>query len=370
MKMADLMELNCMKNLLVLMVFNLAFIAFTNCMEEDFSREELLYRRHSAPPDYLSQVRQILKNDNNMYVVEPANNLASLERELVMNEYWKSVETQSPEVKKNALEKILDLPIIVKTYPLLRYHIAAALYAGADPNAKKPNSYTALVRAVQFKDLALCQLLLQKGAKTDINGCLGRPLIFDVETKAIAELFLEKGANCDMLVAGQSLLHEVMSDRFGPNLVQLYRTKGISPFLANSLETTPLALLAILAGSSYYKRQSELSAKVAALLSGIDQEGIKALITPRIFDILSKDRNPNARFMELLLRSYLLPAPAEEKPALEKNEHQAIETCPICCDEPVNITTECNHKFCNACLTLWLANKNTCPLCRSGIVKP
>ena len=31
------------------------------------------------------------------------------------------------------------------------------------------------------------------------------------------------------------------------------------------------------------------------------------------------------------------------------------------------VTTPCDHSFCNSCLTSWLMNKNSCPMCRFKI---
>lgn len=48
-----------------------------------------------------------------------------------------------------------------------------------------------------------------------------------------------------------------------------------------------------------------------------------------------------------------------------------MATCGICLEilnaNQSEITTKCNHSFHNKCLTPWLINKNTCPLCRHEI---
>ena len=46
------------------------------------------------------------------------------------------------------------------------------------------------------------------------------------------------------------------------------------------------------------------------------------------------------------------------------------ETCSICWNNISNldsIKTECNHEYCNSCLTDWLQNKKSCPMCRQNI---
>ena len=40
--------------------------------------------------------------------------------------------------------------------------------------------------------------------------------------------------------------------------------------------------------------------------------------------------------------------------------------CPICYNKKCNVTTTCNHNFCNECIVTWTSNNEdpTCPICR------
>jgi hypothetical protein len=40
------------------------------------------------------------------------------------------------------------------------------------------------------------------------------------------------------------------------------------------------------------------------------------------------------------------------------------DLCSICYDATIDYTTNCNHDFCNKCITNWLLSNNNCPLCR------
>ena len=40
------------------------------------------------------------------------------------------------------------------------------------------------------------------------------------------------------------------------------------------------------------------------------------------------------------------------------------DLCSICYDTTIDYTTDCNHDFCNQCITNWLLSNNNCPLCR------
>lgn len=38
--------------------------------------------------------------------------------------------------------------------------------------------------------------------------------------------------------------------------------------------------------------------------------------------------------------------------------------CPICCENPVNMSLPCSHFFCEKCIKTWIGKSDTCPLCR------
>lgn len=46
------------------------------------------------------------------------------------------------------------------------------------------------------------------------------------------------------------------------------------------------------------------------------------------------------------------------------------DTCPVCMEtlnHPVRL--ECNHIFCEECISQWLETESTCPICRSAVEK-
>ena len=45
------------------------------------------------------------------------------------------------------------------------------------------------------------------------------------------------------------------------------------------------------------------------------------------------------------------------------------DTCAICYEESVDYETDCNHGFCNVCITNWLLLNTNCPLCRKEFYK-
>ena len=42
----------------------------------------------------------------------------------------------------------------------------------------------------------------------------------------------------------------------------------------------------------------------------------------------------------------------------------AHHSCSICYDTGSDFTTNCEHNFCNECITNWLLTNNSCPICR------
>lgn len=49
-------------------------------------------------------------------------------------------------------------------------------------------------------------------------------------------------------------------------------------------------------------------------------------------------------------------------------EVSETETCPICYLTVCDVITECNHSYCNPCISSWLhANHTSCPTCRKNI---
>lgn len=47
----------------------------------------------------------------------------------------------------------------------------------------------------------------------------------------------------------------------------------------------------------------------------------------------------------------------------------APEACPVCLESIIRLTTlsNCEHKFCRACITEWCKNSSSCPLCRAEV---
>jgi hypothetical protein len=42
----------------------------------------------------------------------------------------------------------------------------------------------------------------------------------------------------------------------------------------------------------------------------------------------------------------------------------AYNSCSICFETMSNYTTNCEHHYCNECITSWLLTNNSCPICR------
>ena len=55
----------------------------------------------------------------------------------------------------------------------------------------------------------------------------------------------------------------------------------------------------------------------------------------------------------------------------KEQEQKQEQVCQVCLDTTSNMTTACNHRFCESCLKQWYnqCNKSqfSCPMCRSHI---
>lgn len=257
--------------------------------------------------DFLAETKDILAANNNVYIPEPVDAQASLEPQFVMNDYWRAMALQNtiknPTVKDSALKKILELQFTDFGYPLKRYHIAAAVYAGANPDVQSFND-SALSLAIVHNDTALCKMLLEHGADANAKS-FGTPIIFNAKTKAIAELLVHFGARGDAIDgSGGSLLHQAMSEIYDPELIPLYKGRGVALNQLDKYGNTPLDVLALYLGKGYSTDSTQK--KVDALFAGLDEGSVKQLITPRLFEILGK-KVGYAQYMDTFLRSYLKP---------------------------------------------------------------
>jgi ubiquitin C-terminal hydrolase len=125
----------------------------------------------------------------------------------VLNDYWKKISLQHQEQKDAALKKIVDLNFTEKGYPLLRYHIAAAICAGA--NLVKGKYISPVGDAIIMKDYFLCKLFLESGARPK-NFQTKKTTFFKIKTKALAELFLQHGAQIGTDFLGRSVISNAM----------------------------------------------------------------------------------------------------------------------------------------------------------------
>ena len=329
------------------------------------------HNEHSSRAyQFLAATKKTLSDMGNYYDFEPKSRTDSLDAKYVMNDYWQKIAAaQDQKTKNDALKTILSLNFTDAGYSLKRYHIAAAVLAGADHNIKEfEYSDPCLCDASLFQDYSLCELLLKHGA----NPNLGIDLpILTIKSSALAKLFLSYKATVHIEKTAFTLLHRAMEYEREPELIELYRNAGLSPSQACKSGWTPLHYVADSVDS--YKSLDPLYAKTDALLKGLSHEEIVKFITMQddrhnrtVFTLL-KDGGPKALEFSKYLRSFLEKNQGvPETPSIaEKNEEQV---CSICYEKPDAITA-CKHVFCMACLTQWLTDNNTCPMCRKKLVE-
>ncbi|MES1918183.1 hypothetical protein MHBO_000194 [Bonamia ostreae] len=54
----------------------------------------------------------------------------------------------------------------------------------------------------------------------------------------------------------------------------------------------------------------------------------------------------------------------------ERKQKKSLFDCFICFEEAAEpVTTLCGHLFCWSCIHTWIANKNTCPVCKASVTE-
>ena len=174
---------------------------------------------------------QTLQSLGNTYACPPENRDAPLDKKRVMNTYWSAVALKPQPEKDRAFEHLITLAFGDDHYFLRRYHIAAALYAGASVKAYNVLGEPALYEAALQKDDALAMLLLQNGADPNATCCNGRPILHIVRSEPLARMCIEGGAHVGARDEqySETALHSAMNFEHDVALIALYRKHGLSP---------------------------------------------------------------------------------------------------------------------------------------------
>ena len=258
--------------------------------------------------DWLRLAKEKLAAIGNVYAVEPKDASAPLDREHVMNDYWKSVAaTLNSDLINEALEKLLAINFGAPGYYLKRYHIAAALYAGANP---KLITFHEFIDAQT--DYVLCQMLLERGCDPNARW-LDTPMLFRLRTVQMAQLFLQHGASIREVSGRESLFFKTIQPDYETGLIELYKRAGLSVKGSHNYKAllVDFALLHAVHYSSGEKLQM-LEAKVHALLGDMSPEDIQEMVRCRpypahgnVFEILSNREGPGPRLLEKTSYSHI-----------------------------------------------------------------
>lgn len=224
--------------------------------------------------DYLSEARETLARMGNIYEPEPVSKNAPLSPELVLNNYWRSVQGNLQEEKDAALKTILDINFSSEGYHLERYHYAAAVLIGANFNTvfSKQKEFV-LLKSTVYQDNALCQLLFTRGADPNaVSEVHGR--LFYLATKvSLAQLFFDVGAQIDSQDC-TGLEHSFYCG-YEPLLVRWYIEKGVNPLVRTKMGTSPFKNLITFAD---YHSLEELKEKVDYFFEKLSFEDSKNCI--------------------------------------------------------------------------------------------
>jgi hypothetical protein len=262
------------------------------------------------------ETKQALQELGSIYDTPPPEINSPLEEEHVINDFWKKVKNQPQTARNSAYKKILSLKFSRDSYPEQRRQYAAAMFADADPNIPHNEEY-ALIHAARMQDYPLCKLLLERGANPDVE-YNETPALFFVKKRSLAELFLHHNARFTLLDIGGTLLMQSMEHCYEPELVKLYRKKGVLPLHTDYLNGTALHRLAYKA-PDYAEKIPDLYVKAMALFDGLNYQETLHLINIKQYnggtalDIVNKHDSPAAQALSIYLQSHLKSQTLDEK---------------------------------------------------------
>lgn len=164
-----------------------------------------------------------------------------------------------------------------------RKAIAAAIYAGADPNLSDRDAHP-LLAACEAQDFYLIQILCNLGAQPAIadSKIWGKRLLAFVRKARIAEYLIERGAQVTSNGV-TNLLETAMKGHYSAKLVPLYFKHGACiPYRPSSIEFTIFHAL-VLHASDYENGSRRLLKKCNALLTHLSDEVILTLLNTNYF---------------------------------------------------------------------------------------
>ena len=204
----------------------------------------------------------------------------------VWNDFWEKIAGCLPKERNEGLRTLLRKGYFFGQYPCWRRFVAAAVYAGANPNVEEyecddgSTGNRPLGLAVGREDYYLTKLLLKHGAYPNLKVDLYSPALFLAENKKLAELLLRYGANVND--RGGKFKHTILckvsfdSDH-EVNLIQLYIDAGANVNEVTDQEgNTLLHLLALdycLLGSKKVLEKAQILLAAGADLEIANKEG-------------------------------------------------------------------------------------------------
>ncbi len=200
----------------------------------------------------------------------------------VSNSFWGKIAQCSQGDKDEALRKVMR--VHDGRWACNRRFMAAAVYAGANPNIKQYVIFgnNPLYPAVLLQDYSLTKFLLKHKADPNLKVDGDSPALSKAQNKKLAELLLEHSAEVKGKgYMGMTPLHEVMtSATHEADLAQLYIDKGADVDAVDDCGNTPLHWLACCCSLFWYevavKAQALFSAG-ASSLNARDEEGRTAI---------------------------------------------------------------------------------------------
>lgn len=297
-------------------------------------------------------------------------------------------EQLSKEEKNEKLIKVVTTSYGDPLYYKKRSIIAALAHAGADIPAVQiktaSRAFTLLPDTVLMDDYELTLLLINKKANINEQGNDGETAIHKAKTFELAQLLINHHA-LEHLNTHQKaeLINRLAWSNYSPALIPLYKKHGLNIIACGHAGYTLLMSL-----TSWSEQGKNTIKKAELLLEGLSIPQVKLYLAIKnnnsetVFDIINLRTSHSWSNAQALyaLRDFLKqrtdPEKYPDKPQaiVSNSAEQQIPTiageCPVCL-EPINKeqckTTPCNHIFHTYCLSTWVNQNHSCPLCRAVV---
>ncbi|MCL5875555.1 MAG: hypothetical protein M1114_03720 [Candidatus Dependentiae bacterium] len=236
----------------------------------------LLLCGNSIAMDYASYLIQELKEVGAWPDPEPAKE-AVLDEEVVTScsPFWFKIKQNVLENGALSEQDEKEIKKVCKnwnnddyTRHVQRFNLAAALYLGI--NTEREWIQEVLSSFVLYDDCPLVALMLEKGCNSNTVNSVGKHIIFNAKTVAMAELLRNHGTKFNVTLYGKkTLLHDIFTHSKTYTLIPYYIKHGVNPMQQDAYGQTALEQ-----GIRYHLPPNDTQQNIIGRVAGFLEAGV------------------------------------------------------------------------------------------------